>query len=962
MLRILNFRLGNRLYSVKTAKKDAKKYTDTINLPKTKFPNRLTAAKREEQERLILENKIAVSYEYQQEQLVEQRKPTFVLHDGPPYANGQLHMGHAVNKILKDITLRQRVAHGQRVNYIPGWDCHGLPIELKATSAAPGQKALEIRQKCKYFLRGLKHSLYSLHSSARSFALEAIESQKEEFKSWGILANWQKDGIYMTFQPEFIENQLQMFYKLYEKGLVYRDLKPVYWSPSSRTALAEAELEYDPNHISPSVYVRFSLNPNGLEIDAKNKRIYALVWTTTPWTLPSNQAICYNSSLEYVLVSISGHNTDELYLMASALVSDFEATTQLKCEIVQTLNGDSLHNLTYRHPIDQEQMDLPFLEASHVQESKGTGLVHTAPAHGPEDFLVSLARKIPVKCLVNEEGVYTKEAPSFLIGKSVLDQGNPLILEHITNDVVHSSTMEHSYPIDWRTKQPVIIRASEQWFINTEKLKAPAADALERVEIYPRANAEASKKALLTQLQKRPYWCISRQRAWGVPIPVLYSRDTGKVVLNSNLIENFCKQLREEGNIDFWWTKSLEELVPSKALKKLGLEAKDLIKGSDILDIWFDSGSTWSAVLKSDKVADLYLEGYDQFTGWFQSSLLMSMAARDCAPYKSLFVHGFTVDEKGYKMSKSLGNVISPKQITKKYGIDALRWWVASHGTQHMSITVSDKLLLNAAENLSKVRGTLRYLKGVIGERATNQKNTPKVLDPSYLNRYLLSQLVDFESEVEKLYNAYEYNRVVACIQNFLANQISAIYVHLIKDRMYCGDEQELIFIRSTLTHCYEQLCKSLWPIVPFLVEESWSYYDTKGGAFHEQCVRSKTEWQDKKATEVINAALDVKRLVNQQAGEVNSWHLAVSIRGNETQLKQLEELHPNLGEPLSNTELCEILQVGSVTLFATDDRDLQIALSTLQTLLCPRCRRYSLDNSEQETCNRCSSVMLAKN
>ncbi|EDV52202.2 uncharacterized protein Dere_GG15950 [Drosophila erecta] len=941
MLRIFKFRVGNRLYSVKAAKKDAIKYTDTINLPKTKFPNRLTAAKREEQERLVLEKKIAVSYAYQEQRLAEKGKPTFVLHDGPPYANGELHMGHAVNKILKDITLRQRVAHGQQVNYIPGWDCHGLPIELKATSTAQNQSAQEIRKK------------------SRAFALDAIRSQKEEFSSWGILANWQKDNIYMTFQPEFIVNQLQMFYNLYEKGLVYRDLKPVYWSPSSKTALAEAELEYDANHISPSVYVRFAISPSSFDI--KDKQIYALVWTTTPWTLPSNQAICYNASLEYVLVRLSDRNQDELYLMASALMADFEANTQLKCEIVQHLNGESLSKLSYNHPIDKEQANLPFFEASHVQDSKGTGLVHTAPAHGPEDFLVSLTQKIHVKCFVNEEGTYTKEAPDFLRGQSVLDQGNSLVLERIAEDVVHSSKLEHSYPIDWRTKKPVIIRASEQWFINTEKLKSPAADALEQVEIYPRANADASKKALLTQLQKRPYWCISRQRAWGVPIPVLYSRDSGKVVLNSTLIEHLCNLLRQEGSIDFWWVKSVEELVPANLLRELRCEAKDLVKGTDILDIWFDSGSTWSAVLGKDKIADLYLEGYDQFTGWFQSSLLMSIAARECAPYKALFVHGFTVDEKGYKMSKSLGNVISPKQITKKYGTDALRWWVASHGTQHMSITVSDKLLQQAAENLGKVRGTLRYLKGVIGEKQSAEKLIP-TSDKSYLNRYLLSELVEFESEVEKLYNAYEYNRVVAYVQNFIANQVSAVYVHLIKDRLYCGDDQEILAIRQTLSHCYQQLCKSLWPIVPFLVEESWSYYDTTYAAFHEQIVRTKPEWRDNKATEAINAAFGVKRLINQQAGDVNSWHLAVTIKGKESgQLDLLRELHRPLGEAFSNSELCEILQVGSVTLSQSNNDDLAIALSTLQTSLCPRCRRYGLGD-EQKTCQRCSNVMNAKN
>ncbi|KAM8709739.1 hypothetical protein ACLKA7_016532 [Drosophila subpalustris] len=945
MLRAFHSRISTRLYSVKTAKKDGQKYTDTINLPRTKFPNRLTAAKREEQERQILDHKFAAAYLYQEQ---HKRKPSFVLHDGPPYANGQLHMGHAVNKILKDITLRQRVAHGQQVNYIPGWDCHGLPIELKATNSASGeQKPLDIRRK------------------SRAFALEAIKSQKEEFRSWGVLANWQQDDIYLTFKPEFIANQLQMFYNLFERGLVYRDLKPVYWSPSSKTALAEAELEYDANFISPSVYLRFPLNGLTSSALTNGKQIFALVWTTTPWTLPSNQAICYNSSLEYVLVRLSNRHPDELYLMASALVADFEATTQLQCEIVERLAGSVLGKCSYQHPIDRTQADLPFFDASHVQDSKGTGLVHTAPAHGPDDFLISLTNKLPIKCYVNEAAIYTDEAPDFLRGQSVLKEGNPLVLQHIAEDVVHVSQLQHSYPIDWRTKQPVIIRASEQWFINTDKLKAPAAAALEQVDIYPRANAEASKKAMLTQLHKRPYWCISRQRAWGVPIPVLYKRTNNEVVLSAALIKHLCAQLHSEGSMDFWWSKSLEELLPDELLKQLGCQAEELVKGSDIFDIWFDSGSTWSAVLKEpQQVADLYLEGYDQFTGWFQSSLLTSIAARNCAPYKALFVHGFTVDEKGHKMSKSLGNVISPKQITKKYGTDVLRWWVASHGTQHMAITVSDKLLQQSAENLSKVRGTLRYLNGVISQQQEQLDELSMAKqDGSYLNKYLLHQLVGFEEEIEKLYNAYEYNRVVSSVQNFIANQVSGIYVHMIKDRLYCGDDQELKLIRHTLTQCYRQLCKALWPITPYLIEESWSYYDATGGAFHEQTVQAPKDWTNLEANDVVNTALEIKRIINQQASDVNSWNLAVSINcTSKEQLERLIALNGKLHVPVSNSELCEILQVSSATLHAEVEAGADVAqvkLDSSNAPLCPRCRRFSI--MEQEICTRCTHILAVK-
>ncbi|XP_068148128.1 isoleucine--tRNA ligase, mitochondrial [Drosophila tropicalis] len=935
MLRAFNVRLGLRLYCVKAAKKDVKRYTDTINLPKTKFPNRLSAAKREEQERQILNNQIASAYEYQERRNLTDEKPTFVLHDGPPYANGQLHMGHAVNKILKDITLRQRVAHGQKVNYIPGWDCHGLPIELKATNASGvGSVAdpLDVRQK------------------SRKFALEAVQSQKDEFRSWGILADWQRDQIYMTFQPEFIANQLKMFYDLYERGLVYRDLKPVYWSPSSRTALAEAELEYDAKHISPSVYLRFKLNPH-----AGFKSIYALVWTTTPWTLPSNQAICFNSSLDYVLIKLTDRDPNNLYLIAAALVTEFEAATQLKCEIVHKFDGSLLNQLSYHHPIDREQTQLPFFDAKHVQDNKGTGLVHTAPAHGPDDFLICLSKKIPVKCFVDESGIYTKEAPDFLVGQSVLGQGNSLVLQHIAQDVVKATQLEHSYPIDWRTKEPVIVRASEQWFINTEKLKGPAAAALDQVEVYPKVNAEASKKALLNQLQKRPYWCISRQRAWGVPIPVLYRRDTGKVMVNRALIDHLCARLKSEGNMDFWWSQTLDDkLLPAEIVEGINCDLDLIVKGKDIFDIWFDSGSTWSAVLQGEQVADLYLEGYDQFTGWFQSSLLTSVAARNTAPYKALFVHGFTVDEKGHKMSKSLGNVISPKQITKKYGTDVLRWWVASHGTQNMSITVSDKLLQQSADNLSKVRGILRYLNGVIGEK---QKLTQHQEDESYLNKYLLSNLLDFDAEIENLYNNYEYNRVVASIQNFIVNQVSAIYVHLIKDRLYCGNSGELAAIRQTLTHCYRHLCKTLWPIVPFLVEESWRHYEPQSDGFHTDFILADPNWRNAKSVQIVNAALDIKRLLNQQSGDANTWLLDVTVQcANPKQHELLKELQ--------NSELCEILQVGTVSLQQPIDVELcqeaKVNLKMLNSTLCPRCRRYSLQPNDHETCFRCSLVLKA--
>ncbi|XP_055843625.1 isoleucine--tRNA ligase, mitochondrial [Episyrphus balteatus] len=942
MSRILKSYFSNstnclRYYSIKHAAKTPIKYTSTINLPKTKFPTRLSAAKRTDIEKSLIAGSFSNAYQYQKD---NNQKPAFVLHDGPPYANGDLHMGHSVNKILKDITLRQNVTQGRMVNYKPGWDCHGLPIELKAMSSSKSNPdPLTIRQK------------------SRKFAMETVDKQKEEFRSWGILSDWvNPSNIYLTFSPAFISNQLKMFLDFFNRKIVYRALKPVYWSPSSKTALAEAELEYDPNFVSPSVVLRFKL----LDIPPSaegNNNTYALVWTTTPWTLPSNQAICYNSELEYSLVSLSSDSENQ-YLLASNLIEEFQNMTGLEVIQIKTISGDSLKSCSYSHPIDDTQK-LPFLPAGHVQDTKGTGLVHTAPAHGPEDFLVSLDHKLPVKCFVNENGIYTDEAPSFLSGKSVLGDGDKLVLEHLSKDVIFSGTFAHAYPIDWRTKQPVIIRASEQWFINTEQIRDKAVEEIEKVNVFPRVNSEANKKALITQVKKRPYWCISRQRAWGVPIPVFYDKESGKEIVNEKIIGHICGLLEKEGNIDFWWKKPVEELLSAELLKDLNLKVENLEKGSDIFDIWFDSGSSWSSVLDGDKVAELYLEGYDQFTGWFQSSLLTSIAARGCSPYKSLFVHGFTVDEKGHKMSKSLGNIISPKDITKKYGTDTLRWWVASHGTQHMSITVCDKLLQHCAENLSKIRSTLRYLNGAIGDhsRSTNKIDCEnKCL--THLDRYLLSCINQFENEIQKSYDSYEYNRVTANILNFVTNQISSVYVHLVKDRLYCGKNEQIEGVKKVLSNSYEVLCKSLWPIVPFLVEESWSYYDSR--PFHEAKVHTNPSWNDPKVEEIIETAFEVKRLLNRHSQDVNTWLLKVNVSCGSDKYALLKNLQPT--KTSTNSELCELLQVSSVELVEDPSlSDCTVALSEDGSILCPRCRRFCV-NSEDSICERCEQVLQSRN
>lgn len=445
-------------------------------------------------------------YEWQRQNLTS---PDFVLHDGPPYANGETHIGHAVNKILKDFVMKSKVMERRRVHYRPGWDCHGLPIELKALSNSLESPPMVVREK------------------ARKFALSTIEKQRQDFQDWGVGANWSRE-TYKTIDKDYVAKQIRIFHELYKKGLIFRDLKPVYWSASSKTALAEAELEYDPAFKSPSLYVRLKLEtvPPAL---SKFRDIYAIIWTTTPWTLPSNQAVCYNPKLKYSVVEIGGDSSLQ-YLIGSSLVDAFAAETSKDVKILQEIDGSVLETCTYSHPVITSN-PLPFLPADHVQDSKGTGLVHTAPAHGLEDYLICLSHKIPTKCFVDELACYNEDAPAFLQGKSVLEDGNSVVLDHIKADILHLTEMTHSYPIDWRTKKPVIFRASHQWFIDTDKIKEAAAREVEKVTLYPKGVSETHKSSLVGQLMKRPYWCISRQRCWGVPIPAFYDRTTKRVLI-----------------------------------------------------------------------------------------------------------------------------------------------------------------------------------------------------------------------------------------------------------------------------------------------------------------------------------------------------------------------------------------------------------------------------------------------
>nr|DBA27275.1 TPA: hypothetical protein GDO54_011438 [Pyxicephalus adspersus] len=628
-----------------------KKYRDTVLLPNTDFPIR-----RNPEDIVITERRLQEECNFSQLynwQKNRKTKKEFSLHDGPPYANGDPHVGHALNKILKDITNRFHMMRGYKVSYVPGWDCHGLPIELKALGDLGGKadnlSPMEIRTK------------------AKAFAEKAIEKQKASFIRWGVMADWEK--CYYTFDKHFEAKQLDVFSKMHEKVM-----SPyLHFSLQYRTALAEAELEYNQQHVSRSVYAKFPLQkppPNLASVIDGTTKVSALIWTTQPWTIPANQAVCYMPASSYSLVKCL--TTGELYILAADLVDSTALSLGTKFEIISTFKGSDLENGVCEHPTIPGRLS-PLLPANHVTMGKGTGLVHTAPAHGVEDYSVASHHKLSVGCLVDETGCYTSEAGADLEKKAVLEDGNEAVIQMLlgSKNLLKEESFVHSYPYDWRTKKPVIIRASKQWFVSTSNIKDKAQEALKKVKFVP----SSASSRMLKMLEERTYWCISRQRSWGVPIPVFYHKETQEPLINRDSIGHIIKLVEQHGT-DVWWTHPIEELLPKSVLKQAGSSA-DVLEyepGRDVLDIWFDSGTTWAHVLEGpEQRADVYIEGKDQLGGWFQSSLLTSVASRNKAPYKNIIVHGFVLSETGDKMSKSVGNVVDPDvvinggQVTEAY-------------------------------------------------------------------------------------------------------------------------------------------------------------------------------------------------------------------------------------------------------------------------------------------------------
>ncbi|WP_040036502.1 isoleucine--tRNA ligase [Bacillus thermotolerans] len=766
-------------------------YKDTLLMPKTEFPMRGNLPKREPamQEKW---NEINI---YQKVQERTKGRPMFVLHDGPPYANGDIHMGHAMNKILKDFIVRYKSMSGYHAPYVPGWDTHGLPIEQALTNKGVNRKEMTVAE---------------FRKLCEEYAYEQIAGQKEQFKRLGVRGDW--ENPYITLKKEYEAEQIKVFGEMAKKGYIYKGQRPVYWSPSSESALAEAEIEYKDKR-SPSIYVAFDVKDGKGVLEEGTKIV---IWTTTPWTIPANLGISVHPDLTYAVVAAN----DEQYVIVEELVEEVAAKVGWESpEIVRKVKGAELEYVTAKHPLyDRESL---VMLGEHVTTDSGTGCVHTAPGHGEDDFVVGKKYGLDVLCPVNDRGVMTEEAPGF--EGLFYDSANKPITEKLeeAGALLKLEFFTHSYPHDWRTKKPVIFRATAQWFASIDKFRDDLLEAVKETKWVP----AWGETRLFNMVRDRGDWCISRQRAWGVPIPVFYA-ENNEPIITDETIAHISNLFREHGS-NIWFEREAKDLLP-EGFTHPGSPNGQFTKEMDIMDVWFDSGSSHQAVLeeRDDLVrpADLYLEGSDQYRGWFNSSLTTGVAVTGKAPYKGVLSHGFALDGEGRKMSKSLGNVVIPAKVMKQLGADILRLWVASVDFQ-ADVRISDNILKQVAEVYRKIRNTFRFLLGNLadfepGRDAVAYGNLREV------DQFMLVKLNELVKDVHRYYDNYEFAAIYHAVNNFCTVDLSAFYLDFAKDILYIEPEnhQDRRAIQTVLYETLLALTKILSPILSHTTDEVWAY------------------------------------------------------------------------------------------------------------------------------------------
>ena len=771
------------------------KVKDTLNLGKTKFPMRGNLPVREvERQNEWEENKV-----YEQRQKLNEGKPSFVLHDGPPYANGNIHMGHAMNKISKDFIVRSKSMMGFRAPYVPGWDTHGLPIEQQLKKAGVDRKALSVAE---------------FREMCRQYALEQVDKQRKDFKRLGVAGEW--DNPYLTLKPEYEAQQIRVFGKMAEKGLIYKGKKPVFWSWSSESALAEAEVEYH-DVTSPSAFYGEQV------VDGKgvlDKNTYMVVWTTTPWTIPASEGITIDATFDYAVVQ---HDDDERkYVLAADLVNaDAELFGWNDVKIVKTVKGAELENVLCQHPFYPERKLVTML-GDFVTTDAGTGLVHTAPGFGEDDFNIGVKYGLDVYVPVDDKGYMTEDTGEDFAGLFYED-ANEVSLKKLEEAGVLLKQMdyEHSYPFDWRTKKPIIFRATPQWFASVDKIRDQILGAINEVQFFP----DWGQKRLYNMIRDRGDWVISRQRVWGVPLPIFYGED-GEAIMTKETIEHVAKLVEEHGS-NIWFRREAKDLLPEGFTSEHSPNGK-FTKETDIMDVWFDSGSSHQGVCAERDYltypADLYLEGSDQYRGWFNSSLITSVAYSGHAPYKQILSQGFTLDGKGRKMSKSLGNTIVPSEVIDKMGAEIIRLWVLSVDTS-ADVRVSMGSFQQIAESYRKFRNTVRFLLANTTD-FDPAKDAVAFDEMESIDKYMTVLVNKFTKEILDAYANYEFMEIYKKLINFITTDLSAFYMDVAKDVVYieAPDSKKRRSMQTVLYDVVVRLTKLMTPILPHTTEEIWKY------------------------------------------------------------------------------------------------------------------------------------------
>ncbi len=927
-------------------------YNQTVHLPQTDFPMRAGLPKREPE-------MLQEMYDHDLYHKMVKRnegKPTFVLHDGPPYANGNIHIGTALNKILKDMIVKHRNMTGWCAPYVPGWDTHGLPIEsavLKDKKVKRDEMTTaQFRTKC------------------REYAESYIEKMTGQFQRLGVLGEW--ENPYITLLPEFEAKQIEVFGKMAEKGLIYKGMKPVYWCPFDQTALAEAEIEYADDPCT-TIFVKFPVADDkgklGQYVDLS--RTYFVIWTTTPWTIPGNYAICLNAEFDYVLLQVPG---GDVYVLAQDLaesVCKAAGIDYAACTVLATLKGSEFELMRAKHPLfDRESV---ILNGEHVTLDAGSGCVHTAPGFGAEDFQICQQydkaglTHIGVPVPVNAKGVMTDER----YNGQFYAKGNDMVVADLEAEgfLVAKENITHSYPHCWRCKHPIIYRATEQWFCSVDAIKDAAVKACDSIQWKP----EWGKERMTSMITERNDWCISRQRVWGVPIPIFYCDDCGADIVTPETIAHVAALFREHGS-NVWFDREAADLLPQGFVcPKCG--KAHFTKETDIMDVWFDSGSTWAAVAAERPYlkypADLYLEGGDQYRGWFQSSMLTSIAVNGVAPYKQIATHGWTVDGEGKAMHKSLGNAVSPDEVIKDYGADMLRLWVASADyTQDMRI--SKDIMKQLSQAYLKIRNTARYMLGNLCDFEPDRDLVPAE-HLMELDRYALHTFNELAKTARAAYDRYEFHAVYRAVYNFCVVDMSNFYLDIIKDRLYCGAEAERRSAQTALYHILDGMTRLIAPILAFTSDEIWH------AMRHAQGVNAESVLFNDMPGDNAAFALD--------AAAKERWAKLVSLRDavnkalenarNAGVFKKAQDTDVTLSVSESDAaflagvdlaSLCIVSKV-TVTTGAVEGEKSEdclipctIAVALDESPKCPRCWNHSehigIDGHHNQLCDRCAAVV----